>query len=99
VLLRTIGLMAVAFWFAGSAIGVEGDGPKTVGGNLVVNGGFEEGNEGWNRSLQTVDEPVHGGKKACVLDNSAGRPSVAIVRATRCSSVAWPNPSRRRANA
>ncbi|NOZ23291.1 MAG: hypothetical protein GXP25_19635 [Planctomycetes bacterium] len=54
--------------------------PKTVGGNLVENGGFEEGNKGWNRSLKTVEDPVFEGKKACVLDNRAGRKTLAIVR-------------------
>ncbi len=72
--------MAVAFSFVGSAVAADADGAKTVGGNLVVNGGFEEGSKGWNRSLKTVDEPVHGGKKACVIDNSAGRTTVAIVQ-------------------
>jgi len=58
----------------------EPDAPKIIGKNVVENGSFEKANQGWNRSLKVVDAPVFEGKKACVLDNTAGRNTLAIVQ-------------------
>lgn len=52
---------------------------QVVGSNLVVNGGFEAGREGWS-SMQVVGAGTFEGEKAGLLDNSAGAPSKAIVQ-------------------
>ena len=62
-----------------SALAEGAGGPTVVGDNLVADGSFEQGGKGWSR-LRTVDEPVFEGKKACVLDTSAGSKAAVIVQ-------------------
>ena len=57
------------------------DGVRVVGPNLVVNGGFEKGADGWNRGAKIVAQGACEGRQTAVLDNTAGRKTVSIVQA------------------
>ncbi len=65
------GLMGVAVFVVAFCLAVAGS------GELVVNGGFEEGNAPWGPGI--TDDTAHGGKYSIKLDNSQGRPWAAVA--------------------
>ncbi len=53
---------------------------EVVGENLVVNGGFEDGGEGWSSVLEISDEGAYEGEHCGVIDNTADGESKWIVQ-------------------
>ncbi|MEN6402224.1 MAG: hypothetical protein ABFD94_09805, partial [Armatimonadia bacterium] len=51
------------------AVSLQAAEPEVVGGNLVSNGGFEAGTEGWS-NLKVDDQLVREGAKSAILDNT-----------------------------
>jgi len=57
-----------------------GQGPQVVGENLVVNGGFETGREGWSSALQVLDEGAWDGDHCGLIENTGETRDTAIVQ-------------------
>ncbi len=55
-------------------------GPEVTGDNLVVNGGFEDGGEGWSSAPQVLDEGAYEGEHCGLIDNTADGEPEAVVQ-------------------
>jgi len=77
---KTAFAAAFVFFVAAMAGRAQAGEPKVVGANAVVNGGFEEGNKGWNSSLKIVESPVFSGKRACMIVGGSEKPKVIAVQ-------------------
>ncbi len=75
-------LLLAVMILGASLVGALGeDAPiAVVGPNLVVNGDFEAGSEGWSSGVQIVEAPVFAGRHAACLDNSANAKTKAVVQ-------------------
>jgi len=65
-----VSVVALLLLTAATAGAVDGQAPQEVGPNLVVNGGFEEGAEGWRSTTKIVDDPVFAGQHAARIDST-----------------------------
>ncbi len=76
----TMAMLAFAGLMGATGAWGLGEGPQVVGENLVVNGGFEEGGEGWSSALEVVDEGAFDGERCGVIDNTADGEARGIVQ-------------------
>jgi len=53
---------------------------EVVGQNLVVNGGFEEGGEGWSSAPQVLDEGAYEGEHCGLIDSTADGEAKEVIQ-------------------
>ncbi len=76
IVLLTVLMIGVGLHAAYAAEG----GPAVVGENLVTNGGFEEGEQGWRPAPQLVEGEAYEGERYGVIDNTADESANLIVQ-------------------
>ncbi len=70
-LLRPATLLPLALLLSCAIASAIGEQPRVIGENLVVNGGFEAGGEGWSPAPEIVTEGAHEGARYGAVDNLA----------------------------
>jgi len=73
-------LVLVAATFVAGVAAALGDGPQIVGENVVVNGGLEDGRNGWSSAMEVVADGAYEGQSYGAIDNTADGKNKAAVQ-------------------